>query len=346
MNRRQIPEENKKKAVDEAGKGTSALPKDYRDVSNQELFKNHVLCAQFLRNYSDCELLANVQPEDIEDVSERFTSIMGTKVEGDTIKRIHLRDTEGREGELYAVSLIEHKSAVDYDVVMQLLHYVSNIWRDYARNSRYQTENGDWVEVHKAKAFRYPPVLPMVYYEGTDKWTAGMQLRDRVLTVEGLDAYIPNFTYHLVGLKDYSNAQLLERADEMSLIMLLNKIQTAEDLHGVMKLPADVIGQIIENSPEHVREIIWDVVYLLCRKVNMTPDETREILSHLKEEQNMGYMFENMEHMDIQEERRKTQEARLELSQTQAELAVALEELARYKAALEELEREKENDIL
>lgn len=105
-------------------------------------------------------------------------------------------------------------------------------------------------------------------------------------------------------------------------------------------------GQIIENSPEHVREIIWDVVYLLCRKVNMTPDETREILSHLKEEQNMGYMFENMEHMDIQEERRKTQEARLELSQTQAELAVALEELARYKAALEELEREKENDIL
>lgn len=338
-----------------------ALPWDYRDVSNQEIFKNHVLCAQFLRDYSNCKMLENVQPEDIEDISERFTSIMGTKVEGDTVKRIRLRNPGSEEQELYAVSLIEHKSDVDYDVVMQLLHYISNIWRDYARSRRYQTERGDWVEANKAKAFRYPPILPIVYYEGIDRWTAGMQLRDRVLTVEGLEEYIPNFSYKLVGIRDYDSEELLGKADEMSLIMLLNKIQTAEDLHRVLDMPADTVNRIVSKSPEHVLDIILDVVYLLCRKVNLSGDETHEMLSQIKEGRNMGYLFENMEHMDIQEERRKTREAREELEQyrkqaeeelervrkradreltkTQTELVDALKELERYRAA--EKEREK-----
>ena len=310
----------KKTAVGKAAERNLSLPQDYRDVSNQEIFKNHVLCAQFLRNYSNCKALANVQPEDIEDISERFTSIMGTKVEGDTIKRIRLKNPGGEEQEFYAVSLIEHKSDVDYDVAMQLLHYISNIWRDYARSRRYQTEHGDWVEANKARAFRYPPILPIVYYEGIDRWTAGLQLRDRVLTVEGLENYIPNFAYNLVGIRDYDNEELLDRADEMSLIMLLNKIQTAEDLHRMLDVPEESINRIVSNSPEHVLEIILDVVYLLCRKVNLSGDETHEMLSQLKEGRNMGYLFENMEHMDIQEERRKTREAREELEQTREEL--------------------------
>ncbi len=327
------------KAADTTKMGDYPLPQGYRDVSNQEIFKNHVLCAQFLRDYSNCKMLADVQPEDIEDISERFTSIMGTKVEGDTIKRIRLKNPHGEDNELYAVSLIEHKSDVDYDVAMQLLHYISNIWRDYARNRRYQTENGDWVEANKAKSFRYPPILPIVYYEGTGRWTAGMQLRDRVLTVEGLEEYIPDFAYHLVGIRDFDNAQLLDKADEMSLIMLLNKIQTAEDLHRMLDAPGELINRIVNNSPENVLDIILDVVYLLCRKVNIPGDETREILSQLKEGRNMGYLFENMEHMDIQEERRKTREAREELQQKVAELERTRAELAQIKAQLEEVSK-------
>lgn len=93
--KRKTEDTARKATADNAGTRNHPLPQGYRDVSNQEIFKNHVLCAQFLRNYSNCEVLANVQPEDIEDISERFTSIMGTKVEGDTIKRIRLRTPDG-----------------------------------------------------------------------------------------------------------------------------------------------------------------------------------------------------------------------------------------------------------
>lgn len=156
-----------------------------------------------------------------------------------------------------------------------------------------------------------------------------------------------DFSYKLVGIRDYGSEELLDKADEMSLIMLLNKIQTAEDLHRVLDMPADAVNRIVSKSPGHVLDIILDVVYLLCRKVNLSSDETHEMLSQLKEGRNMGYLFENMEHMDIQEERRKTREAREELEKfrekARAELAQAEEELrgkqAELAAALEELEQ-------
>lgn len=241
----------------------------------------------------------------------------------------------GLELEVYAVSLIEHKSDVDYDVVMQLLHYISNIWRDYARSRQHQTDNGNVIETSKAKAFRYPPVLPIVYYEGKRKWTAGMQLRDRVLKVEGLEEFMPDLTYKLVRIHDYSNADLLDKADEMSLIMLLNRIQTPEDMQGMLNISGADINEIVKDSEENVLTIIRDVVYLLCRKMNLSADETRELLTQLKEGRNMGYLFENMEHMDIQAERQERMQTQKRLEDVEKRLGDTENELNEaYKSCL------------
>ena len=44
-----------------------------RDVNRREIFKNDTLASQFLRNYTNIPLFANVQPEDIKDVSSKST---------------------------------------------------------------------------------------------------------------------------------------------------------------------------------------------------------------------------------------------------------------------------------
>ena len=44
-----------------------------RDVNSCEIFKNDTLVSQFLRNYTNIPLFANVQPEDIKDVSRKST---------------------------------------------------------------------------------------------------------------------------------------------------------------------------------------------------------------------------------------------------------------------------------
>ena len=49
---------------------------------------------------------------------------------------LHTRNVNSREifkndTLAYVISLIEHKSDIDYDVAMQLLRYMTVIWQDY-----------------------------------------------------------------------------------------------------------------------------------------------------------------------------------------------------------------------
>ncbi|MDD6811021.1 MAG: Rpn family recombination-promoting nuclease/putative transposase [Lachnospiraceae bacterium] len=130
------------------------------DSSSKIIFGNAELCSQFLRNYMDLPILKNVRPEDIEDVTERFIPMFTEERNCDTIKRVKISEKDT----LYFISLIEHKTQVDYNVSMQLLRYMVYIWEDYEKEME-KTHKG----ISKTKDFRYPPILPIVYYEGTDK---------------------------------------------------------------------------------------------------------------------------------------------------------------------------------
>lgn len=173
-----------------------------RDANGRRFFKNASLCAQFLKDNLDIPALKDVKPEDIVDVTDKYQAYLGIQFETDTVKRIKLH--MGDVAELFLVSLIEHKSRVDYNVTMQLLRYMTCIWTEYAREMEEKQEG-----ISRTKAFRYPPILPIVYYEGSENWTADMHLQDRIYLREVFGAYIPDFTYKVVRIHDYSNEELL-----------------------------------------------------------------------------------------------------------------------------------------
>lgn len=227
----------------------------------------------------------------------------------DSVKRIHLRDAKAaEESSLYLISLIEHKSNVDYNVAMQILKYMVCIWSDYAKQMEAKQEG-----ITRNKNFRYPPILPIVYYEGSSKWTADLQLKNRILMSEVLGNYIPNFAYQVVRIHDYTNEELLMRKNEMSLIMMINKIQSMEDLAQFCQSPPEPMDEILRNSPESIRHIIRDILYGLLMKMNIPVDEAKQY-TELVEEGHMGYLFENFEKVNIQQERQNTAEARKQLS--------------------------------
>ena len=131
-----------------------------RDSSSKLIFGDHKLCSQFLRGYVDIPLLKNVQPEDIEDVTNRYVHMFTEERNSDVVKKVCMRE-EGNEEKLpfYIISLIEHKSDVDYNVVMQILRYMVFIWEDYEREMEKKHEG-----ISKTKGFRYPPILPIIFY--------------------------------------------------------------------------------------------------------------------------------------------------------------------------------------
>lgn len=124
-------------------------------------------------------------------------------------------------------------------------------------------------------------------------------------------------------LHDYSNEELLARGDEMSLIMLFNKIQDTVDLSEFLKLPREKLNDIVKDTPEAILDIIASVMESLCVKIGATEEEMQECVSRVKERR-MGYLFENIEKMDIQAERRNTAQARAEAQENAIRSVIAV----------------------
>lgn len=263
--------------------------------------------------------------------------------ETDTVKKIRMR-TNGKDEEdtvpVYLISLVEHKSRVDYNVSMQLLRYMVCIWNEYGKEMAGRGK-GD----PRNKSFRYPPIIPIIYYEGVENWSADLHLKDRILMNDIFPDFIPDFCYKLVRCHDYTNEELLANKDEMSLLMTLGKVQTPEDVSRLVTVEKDKVEGIIRKAPEHLLEVIASAVWSLCMKMNVPQEEAAQYTRKVREGQ-MGYWFENMEKMDIQAERRNTAKARAELEKQRRENQKIGEELKGKDEELQRaLAREAENRI-
>ncbi len=310
------------------------------DSSSKIIFDDKILCSQFLRDYIDLPYLRDVQPDDIEDVSEQFVSLFSEERNADRVKRVNIRN----ENPFFLISLIEHKSKVDYNVCMQILRYMIHIWEYYEKEAEKMHKG-----ISKTAGFKYPPIIPIVYYEGSRKWSVPLNFRERVWEGDTFGKYLPDFDYYLVPLREYSNEDLMNKRDEISLVMLINKLQTATDIEAFRRIPAEQLEEIIKDSPEHLLQIISDILLALLLKQNVPVEEAEDLAGNIKEKR-MGLLFENMEKIDIQEERRHTEEQRRlkEEERRLREEEQKLREMAEEKAlrlfieAYQELGAEKE----
>lgn len=253
-----------------------------RDSGSKLIFGNAELCSQFLRNYMDIPLLKNIRAEDIEDVTERYVPMFTEERDSDTVKRIKLP----KNNILYFVSLIEHKTKVDYNVSMQMLRYMVCIWEDYEKEMERQKRG-----ISRTKGFRYPPILPIVYYEGNGTWTADLSIQDRILHDEAFELFTPKFSYKLIELNAYSVEELIKKNDELSLLMLINRLQNSSE-YRELNLPEDYPKKIVENSTDELVNIIARVSASMLRHLKLSEEEVTEFTEQVKE-RNMAVLFEN-----------------------------------------------------
>ncbi|HBA51004.1 MAG TPA: hypothetical protein DCZ91_25040, partial [Lachnospiraceae bacterium] len=270
-----------------------------RDSSSKVIFDDHTLYAQFLRDYVKLPYMKSIRPEDIEDISERYVPLFAEERDSDRVKRVNIG--EGKPP-FFLVSLTEHKSEPDYNVCMQVFRYMVYIWESYEKEME-AIQKG----MSRRVDFLYPPILPIVYYEGAAEWNVPLNFRSRIREGETFGKYLPDFEYYLVPLRDYSNKALMERRDEISIAMMINKLQTPEDIENFRKLPGDEIDAILRNSPAHLVDTIADVLRALLLKMKMPVAETEMLVCKVKEKK-MGELFANVK-MDIMAERQNTANA-------------------------------------
>ena len=282
----------------------------YRDSSSKIIFEDPILCAQFLRGYINIPLLKDVQPEDIEDVTNRYVHLFTEERNSDVVKKVHITAKENasaKEIHFYLISLIEHKYNVDYNVVMQVFRYIVFIWEDYEKEMEKQQPG-----ISKTKDFRYPPILPIVFYDGAENWTAAVRLHERVLFSDVLGEYIPDYQCILMQLKEYSNAELMKREDVLSVVMMLANLHRVSDFTRIgSEVSEEYLQKVLKDAPEYLLSIVAQVTKVLLSEINVSDEEIDEFTEQIKE-RNMGRLFANFEAYDVQETRRKAREEGIE----------------------------------
>ena len=118
----------------------------------------------------------------------------------------------------------------------------------------------------RAQDFRYPPVLPIVFYDGKTTWNAETNFAGRTQMNEVFAKYIPGFEYELVDLNRYTLEELTGFGDALSLILAADKVPKGGNA-ALGELLKEYAGSL--QVPENLRKLITDVVTVLFSRVGM-----------------------------------------------------------------------------
>ena len=269
-----------------------------RDTSYKLIFDEPELFVEFLRDYIPIDILKEVTPEDIEDLSERFLPLFQDSKDSDTVKRINLKG----KAPLFVITIVEHQSQVNYKTSFKMLQYLTLVLSDYEKEVNKGDKNASF-----AKDFKFPPVLPIVFYDGDSEWTAEMNFIKKTELSDIFEKYIPKFEYELVNLNEYSEQDIASFGDTLSLILLIDKFRPDGGMRVLERLPTDYFERLKRNIPPHLYKLLADVIIVLLKRIKVPDDEICEVTDQIYERR-IQEMFPFFENYDVQETRRIARE--------------------------------------
>jgi hypothetical protein len=186
------------------------------------------------------------------------------------------------------------------------------------------------------KDFKYPPVLPIIFYDGKDHWTAEKNFLGRTNLNGAFEKYIPKFEYELVNLNDYSEEDIKGIGDTLSLIMLIDKLRGSGEESLLKHLPPDYVKKLNLQIPEDMVKLLSDVIRVLLDKSKIDRGIAGKLASYIErgEEKEYQGMFEAVIE-SILEEREEARKQGIALGQEQGRVeGIALgEERSREEIA-------------
>lgn len=165
------------------------------------------------------DFIANYLPEkvlnvmDVNTLEVQKTSFINKDLQeshSDLLFKVNICNEEG-----YVYLLFEHKSYLDRGVVFQLLQYMIEIWEAKRK---------------KEQVTKLPIIIPLVIYHGLTKWKVPTKLSELFngydKLPEEVKAYVPNFSYLLYDVSQYSDEDMKGSLQTRILLTLLRDMLT------------------------------------------------------------------------------------------------------------------------
>ncbi|WP_322006698.1 Rpn family recombination-promoting nuclease/putative transposase [Clostridium butyricum] len=187
------------------------------DVGYKHIFSHKATFLEFLRSFTKKEWANLIKEEDLILVDKSYILSDFEEEESDILYKVKIDDKE-----VIFYVLLEFQSKVDFQIPMRLLFYMTEVWRDILKNTDKNTR--------KRKSFKLPAIIPIVLYNGKNKWTAKMNFKEILSGYELFEDNILDFNYMLFDINRYDDDELINMSNLVSAIFLLDQEMNEEEL--------------------------------------------------------------------------------------------------------------------
>ena len=117
--------------------------------------------------------------------------------------------------------LVEHQSKIDYTMAYRILNYSIEIIRNVVEKN-----------ISNDKKYKYPKIIPIVFYTGDKIWNAKKNLIQITENLKGYKNYI-NVKYNLIDINNYKKEELIKENSLVSKIRLIFALVSGINGHSI-----------------------------------------------------------------------------------------------------------------
>ena len=210
------------------------------DKSYKDLYSKKEIAIDLFKSLVSQEWTEYLVPENLTLINKSYITADYEELESDIVYKANLNNRE-----VYFYILLEFQSTVDYRMPLRLLFYMCEILREHAVNAKHKKYD---------KNIKIPAVLPIVLYNGEQKWDVPREFRKMIYNEDLFGSNILNFTYDVFDISNdekFNKEELLISKNVQAAIFLLEKTGDALEFLEKMKvvsLYSKYLSQIEVNA--------------------------------------------------------------------------------------------------
>lgn len=209
---------------DEANDEALRTPARHHDASYKLVFAFREVVRDLIRDFIADPWLQTADFDSMEMVSGNYVSDGLRLGLNDVVWRVRV---PGQQQPVYL--LIEFQSSNDPHMAARMLAYVGMFYRDVSRRCRV------------AGSHQYPLVFPIVFYNGTARWRAPMDIAAMIPFVPGRVATCqPKLQYCLIDRSSYTEAELATQRNLVAALMRLEQATTVDAVFAPLRLAREL----------------------------------------------------------------------------------------------------------
>ena len=217
----------------------SSKPPDVQnphDTRLKELFRNK---EAFISLLKDCVKPEWVDSLDIDSLKRSDTSFIlqdFKKKEADIIYEATINN-----GKVIFYLLLELQNKVDHRMPYRLMLYIVEILRQYYNNADEKER--------LRKNFKFPAVIPIVFFSGNEKWTVPTNLREMFNAHECFGDYLIDFNYTLVDTNGYDENSVKDfQSRLLKVMMMFESVTSSSELYSMIRKHENDIKQFNDEE--------------------------------------------------------------------------------------------------